>query len=58
MAKRLIKGEKKIFGVCSGLGKYFDVDPTVIRILFLVSVLFFGTGALLYLILAIVMPDK
>ncbi|MFO0378144.1 MAG: PspC domain-containing protein, partial [Cyclobacteriaceae bacterium] len=37
MAKRLVKGEKKLFGVCSGLANYFDMDPTVMRILFLVA---------------------
>jgi phage shock protein PspC (stress-responsive transcriptional regulator) len=58
MAKRLVKGEKKLFGVCSGLANYFDIDPTVMRIIFLVTFLFFGTGGLLYLILWIVMPDK
>lgn len=58
MAKKLTKGEKKIFGVCSGLADYFDMDPTVMRIIFLVAVFMFGTGVLLYLILAFVMPDK
>lgn len=58
MAKRLVKGEKKIFGVCSGLANYFDVDPTIMRVLFVVSVLGFGTGILIYLILAVIMPDK
>ena len=58
MAKRLIKGDKKIFGVCSGLANYFDMDPTVMRIIFLVAVFMFGTGILLYIILALVMPDK
>lgn len=58
MAKRLVKGEKKIFGVCSGLANYFDVDPTIMRVLFIVAVLGFGTGILIYLILAVVMPDK
>jgi phage shock protein C len=57
MKKRLVKKDTKIFGVCSGLGEYFDIDPTVIRVLFLASVLLFGTGVLLYIILAIVMPD-
>ena len=57
MHKRLVKKEKKIFGVCSGLGDYFDIDPTIIRVIFLASVLLFGTGLLLYIILAIVMPD-
>ncbi|MCU0369687.1 MAG: PspC domain-containing protein [Cyclobacteriaceae bacterium] len=58
MAKRLVKGEKKIFGVCSGLANYFDMDPTVMRILFVIAFIFFGAGFLLYLILFFLMPDK
>lgn len=58
MAKRLVKGEKKIFGVCSGLANYFDMDPTVMRLLFVFAFLVFGTGLLIYIIMAIVMPDK
>ena len=58
MAKRLVKGEKKLFGVCSGLGNYLDIDPTIIRIIFLIALLMFGTGLFIYLIMAIVMPDK
>jgi phage shock protein PspC (stress-responsive transcriptional regulator) len=58
MPKRLIKGEKKIFGVCSGLANYFDLDPTVMRLIFIATFLFFGAGLLLYIIMAFVMPDK
>ena len=58
MAKRLVKGEKKLFGVCSGLGNYLDIDPTIVRIIFLIALLMFGTGLFIYLIMAIVMPDK
>jgi phage shock protein C len=59
MTKRLVKStDKKIFGVCGGLGQYFDIDPTVVRIAFLISVIIFGTGLLLYLIMAIVMPNE
>jgi phage shock protein C len=59
MADRLTKSnDKKLFGVCGGLGNYFDIDPTVIRILFLVAFLFFGSGLLLYLVLAIAMPSE
>jgi phage shock protein PspC (stress-responsive transcriptional regulator) len=58
MAKKLVKGEKKIFGVCSGLANYFDMDPTIMRIIFLVAFFGFGMGLLVYLIMAIVMPDK
>jgi phage shock protein PspC (stress-responsive transcriptional regulator) len=58
MAKRLYKGsDKKLFGVCSGLGDYFDIDPTIIRMIFVFAFLVFGTGLLLYIILAIVMTD-
>lgn len=58
MKKRLVKKDKKITGVCGGLGDYFDIDPTLVRVLFMASVLIFGTGLLLYIILAIVMPDE
>ncbi len=57
-SKRLVKGEKKIFGVCSGLANYFDTDPTLIRVIFLIALLGFGTGLLLYIVLAIIMPDN
>jgi phage shock protein C len=57
MQKRLQRSvDSKIFGVCGGLGEYFDIDPTIIRIIFLVALVTFGTGLLLYLILALVMP--
>ncbi|MBP9884403.1 MAG: PspC domain-containing protein, partial [Chitinophagales bacterium] len=55
MPKRLVKGEKKIFGVCSGIANYFDIDPTIVRVLFVFGFLVFGSGLLLYLILAIAM---
>ncbi len=59
MEKRLVKGaDKKLFGVCSGLGNYFEVDPTVIRIAFLLLFFGLGTGLLIYLILAVVMPSN
>ncbi len=55
---RLVKGEKMIFGVCSGLGNYLDVDKTVVRIAFIAFLLLFGTGFLLYIILALLMPSN
>ena len=58
MKRRLYKGrEKKLFGVCSGLGDYFDVDPTLVRAAFVVVFLAAGSGLLIYIVLAIVMPD-
>ncbi len=57
MQKKLQRSaDSKIFGVCGGLGEYFDIDPTIIRIIFLIALVTFGTGLLLYLILALVMP--
>ncbi len=47
---------KKIAGICGGLGDYFNVDPTVFRILWVLLLILFGTGILLYLILWILIP--
>ena len=58
MAKKLTKGEKKIFGVCSGLANYMDIDPTVMRIIFVLAFFGFGVGLLIYIIMALIMPDK
>lgn len=59
MPKRLTKSiDKKLFGVCGGIANYLDIDPTVIRVAFLVAFFMFGTGLLLYIILALVMPDN
>lgn len=49
---------KKIAGVCGGIGEYLRWDPTVVRVLFLIfSFLSFGTMILIYFILALIMPD-
>jgi phage shock protein PspC (stress-responsive transcriptional regulator) len=56
--KRLMRSsrDKKIGGVCAGVADYFDLDPTVVRIVWLLAVLCAGTGGLLYLILWIALP--
>ena len=48
--------DKKIAGVCAGLADYFDLDPTIVRVVWLLAVLCAGTGLLLYIILWIVLP--
>ena len=49
--------DKKLFGVCGGLGEYLDSDPTVIRILFVVMACCgWGSGILLYLVAVLLMP--
>ena len=59
MSKKLTKGsERMIAGVCSGIAEYFDTDPTLIRILFVLFALALGSGLLFYIILAIIIPSK
>lgn len=57
--KRLYRSResRKLCGVCGGIGEYFNIDPTLIRLLF---VLFgcTGSGILAYIIAAIIIPDK
>ena len=48
--------DKVLLGVCGGLGDYFDIDPVLIRIIFILLSLVNGFGILLYLISAIVIP--
>lgn len=50
--------DKWIGGVCGGLGHYFDIDPTIVRLIFLVAFFGFGTGLLVYLVLWVVMPQS
>ena len=50
--------DKKICGVCGGLAKYFDCDPTIIRLITALLALGFGTGILAYFIAALVIPNE
>ena len=55
--KKLMKSkDKKLCGVCGGIAEYFDMDPTVVRIIWLVLILCCGTGLLAYIIAALLMP--
>ncbi len=56
--KRLVRSstDKKIGGVCGGLADYFDLDPTMIRIVWLLAILFAGTGLIAYAVLWIALP--
>lgn len=47
-----------IAGVCGGIGEYFNIDPTIIRIFFILITVFGGSGILIYLILWLVMPSS
>jgi len=58
--KRLTKSRsnKMISGVCSGIADYFGIDPTIVRVVW--GFLFFawGSGLLLYILCAIIMPEE
>lgn len=45
-----------IAGVCGGIGEYFDIDPSVVRIIFIVLAFATGSGIILYVILWLVIP--
>src|SRR3712207_5301364 len=47
-----------IAGVCEGIGRTFDIDPWIVRLVWIVSVLFLGTGLLFYLICALALPRQ
>jgi phage shock protein PspC (stress-responsive transcriptional regulator) len=56
--KRLTRSrtERWIGGVCGGIGNYFNVDATVIRVVFVLAALIMGGGLLIYLILWLIIP--
>lgn len=49
---------RMLCGVCGGIGEYFNIDPTVIRILWIVFSLLGGSGILAYIIAAIIIPEQ
>lgn len=60
MQKRLYRSEtdRILWGVCGGLAQYFDIDPTIIRIITVLSIFLNGAGIIAYIILAIVIPSE
>jgi phage shock protein C len=49
--------QRMIAGVCGGLAEYFNVDATLIRVLFLILAVFGGSGLVIYLVMWIIVPD-
>lgn len=60
MNKKLYRSttDKKLAGVCAGTAEYFGWDPTMIRLAYALLTLFWGTGILVYIICALVIPQK
>ncbi len=58
--KRLVckQDGKMVLGVAGGIADYLNIDPTIIRLLFVLMALTGGHGVIIYLILAIVMPTE
>ena len=58
--RRLYKSrsDRMLFGVCGGLAEYLDVDSTIVRLIMVLMVFFGGTGVLLYIAAAILMPKN
>jgi len=45
-------------GVCGGVGEYFNIDPTLVRLGFVLLVFWWGAGILAYFIAAVIVPDE
>ena len=60
MDKKLYKNpaKKKIAGVCQGMAEYFNIDPTIVRIIWFIVSWFYGIGVGIYILLWIILPDK
>ena len=60
MTKRVYKDsrDKKISGVCSGIAKFFALDPTLIRLAWVLFCALGGSGVLAYIVCALVIPDE
>ena len=58
--KRLYRSrtERKIFGVCGGMAEYFEMDPVLMRVLWVIFALLAGSGLLAYIICAFIIPEK
>lgn len=59
MQKKLMRSskDKKLCGVCGGIAEYFNIDSTIVRLIWILIVCFFGAGILSYFLAALVMPD-
>lgn len=60
MEKRLykIQNGKMLCGVCGGIAEYFNIDPTIVRLLWVLLIFCVGTGILAYIVAAIIMPSN
>jgi phage shock protein C len=50
------RSERWLAGVCGGIGEYFNTDPTIIRVIFVLAAFIVGGGLLIYLVLWLIIP--
>ena len=60
MPKKLYrsKSNRMLLGVCSGVAEYFNIDPTVVRVIWAVASIFAFAGVIAYAVCAFVIPEK
>jgi phage shock protein C len=58
--KKLYRSEynRMIAGVCAGIAEYLDIDPTVIRLIWVLFTFFVGSGVLVYIIACLIIPNE
>lgn len=60
MKKRLyrIESGQMVCGVCGGIAEYFDIDPTLVRLFWIILLFCVGTGFIAYFVAALIIPYK
>lgn len=59
MNKRLYKSKDRLVcGVCAGVAEYFNIDPTIVRLIWAILIAAGGTGIVAYIICALVFPER
>ena len=60
MDKKLYRSDdnRMLMGVCAGTGEYFNIDPTIVRLLFMILCFIYGGGFFVYLFAAIIIPKR
>ena len=52
------RNDQIISGVCGGLGEFFGIDPTLIRVIFVLLAIFGGSGIVIYLVMWLIVPEE
>ena len=55
--RRTVGNERKVAGVCGGIAKYFDLDPTLVRLGFVLLSVFASAGLVAYIACALIIPE-